>query len=73
MGSAASALKPPTMGEWTPDEIAENDRVKAMHETTSKWLAIHLFYSYPVRCQKQSEDPLSPMWFVKNDYFHYLR
>ena len=47
---------------WTPQEAAENAKALEIQNLFTVFVADHLFYGFPTRAGKQSEDPLSALW-----------
>lgn len=59
MGGGSSISKEDEV--WSPEEKEANDKVLAEQHVSADFIARHAFYGVPVKCAKQSADPLSAL------------
>ena len=61
MGSGFSAS---TTSLWTEEEQKENEAALKLQKKTAQSVATYFYYGLPIKVNKESADPLSPIWVL---------
>lgn len=61
MGSGFSASK---TSLWTEEEQKENETALKLQKKTAQSVATYFYYGLPIKVNKESADPLSPIWVL---------